>query len=115
MIVILIIVVLLLIMIGKGNDKTDKDVTKAVGQETGIPTRDAVSDQKAKTTNKDSKQQEIEKSISVEAKSEEATLHISGKQLVAPGGTEEKDQHISGMPTSKESSTAGQRAHISGQ
>ncbi len=115
MIVILIIVVLLLIMIGKGNDKTDKDVTKAVGQETGIPTRDAVSDQKAKTTNKDNKQQEIEKSISVEANSEEATVHISGKQLVAPGGTEEKDQHISGMPTSKESSTAGQRAHISGQ
>ncbi len=114
-IVILIIIVFLLIMIGKGNDDIDKDVTKAVNQEAGISTKKTVPEQKAETSNEDSEQQVIGKSISAEAKSkEEAAQHISGK-MEAPGVRKEKDQHISGVPTSEESSTEGQSAHISGQ
>ena len=105
-IVILIIIVFLLIMIGKGNDKIDKDVSK----ETEISTRETVPELKAETSNEDSEQQIIEKSNSAEAKSEEEAIqHISGKPLIAPGSIEKKDQHISGVPT------LGQGAHISGQ
>ena len=95
-IVILIIIVFLFIMIGKGNDKIDKDVTKAVSKETGISTRETVPEQKAETSNEDREQQVIEKSKSAEVKSEETTQHISGI-LVAPGSIEKKDQHISGQ------------------
>ncbi len=115
-IVILIIIVFLLIMIGKGNDKIDKDVTKAVSQEAGISTGDAAPEQKAETSNEDSEQQEIEKSISPEAKSgEEAAQHISGKPMTAPDSIEEKDQHISGVPTPEKKSAEDQNRHISGQ
>ncbi len=83
-IVILIIIVFLLIMIGKGNDKIDKDVTKAASNETGISTRETVAEQKAETSNEDSKQQVIEKSKSAEAKSEEDLFEL--ESLACPSG-----------------------------
>ena len=115
-IVILVIIVFILIMIGKGNDRIDKDITKAVSREAGVSITDAVPEQIESVSNEVRNKQVSEKSMSAEAEiEEEVAQHISGKLMTAPGSIEEKNQHISGTLTLEKKSTEDQTQHISGK